>query len=104
MNSWTRKLGDSNLSFMLRDNLKLTLFLFAAIIVFEWGVHSANLQSEKFIEQKERLELHITKATLKQERLKAMLMSESDPAWIELTLMRVLGVIPEGTKKIYFND
>ena len=28
--------------------------------------------------------------------------SQSDPDWIELTLKRQLGVVPEGQKKVYF--
>ena len=88
---------------MILDNLKLIVYLFLAIIFFEWGVHLVDVQSEKFVLQKERLNQSLAKASSKQDYLKEMLMSESDPAWIELTLMRVLGVIPEGTKKIYFN-
>lgn len=88
---------------MILDNLKLIVYLFLAIIFFEWGVHQVDVQSEKFFQQKEKLNQNLYKASAKQEHLKEMLMSESDPAWIELTLMRVLGVIPEGTKKIYFN-
>jgi hypothetical protein len=28
--------------------------------------------------------------------------SQSDPAWIEMTLMKGLGVVPEGQVKVYF--
>ncbi len=28
--------------------------------------------------------------------------SQSDPAWVELTLMKVLGLVPEGYSKVYF--
>jgi hypothetical protein len=28
--------------------------------------------------------------------------SQSDPAWIEMTLMKGLGVVPEGQTKVYF--
>ncbi|MFN4174943.1 MAG: hypothetical protein ACK4HV_07575, partial [Parachlamydiaceae bacterium] len=60
--------------------------------------------ADKFIAEKNRLEKAISEKRYEQARLSEMIMSESDPQWIELTLMRVLGVIPEGTKKIYFND
>jgi hypothetical protein len=28
--------------------------------------------------------------------------SQSDPEWIQLTLMKGLGLVPEGQKKVYF--
>ncbi len=38
------------------------------------------------------------------EDLLAQIQSQSDPAWIELTLMKGLGVVPEGQQKVYFHD
>lgn len=48
------------------------------------------LQSEKqfLLEEKEDLKLQIN--------------SQKDPAWIELTLMKGLGLVPEGQLKVYF--
>ncbi len=34
--------------------------------------------------------------------LQMQINSQSDPKWIELTLIKVLGVVPEGQKKVYF--
>lgn len=36
--------------------------------------------------------------------LRLQLNSQHDPAWIELTLMRCLGVVPEDQTKVYFYD
>lgn len=36
------------------------------------------------------------------EALAIRLQSESDPAWIEMTLMKELGVVPEGWVKVHF--
>lgn len=30
--------------------------------------------------------------------------SQNDPAWVEMTLMRVLGLVPEGQSKVYFHS
>ena len=30
--------------------------------------------------------------------------SQSDPAWIQLTLMKGLGLVPEGQQKVYFHN
>lgn len=48
------------------------------------------LQSEKqrLLEEKEDLKLQIS--------------SQKDPEWIELTLMKGLGLVPEGQLKVYF--
>jgi hypothetical protein len=37
-----------------------------------------------------------------QSDLKEHLASQNDPAWIELVLMRNLGVVPEGFMKVHF--
>lgn len=41
-------------------------------------------------------------AKSRQEELQLQLQSQSDPAWIEVTLMRWLGLVPEGQTKVYF--
>ena len=48
------------------------------------------LQSEKkfLLEEKQDLKLQIN--------------SQNDPAWIELTLMKGLGLVPEGQLKVHF--
>lgn len=41
-------------------------------------------------------------ATQKREDLTLQIESQSDPAWIEMLLMKKLGVVPEGQVKVYF--
>ena len=38
------------------------------------------------------------------EELKSQIQSQDDPLWVELTIMKVLGLVPEGQKKVYFRD
>lgn len=38
-----------------------------------------------------------------QEDLLLQINSQSDPEWVELTLMRGLGLVPEGYTKVYFS-
>jgi hypothetical protein len=46
-----------------------------------------------------------TKRQLKiQESLKREIQSQNDPAWVELVLIRCLGLVPEGSTKVYFSD
>ncbi len=89
---------------MSKQTLSLIVYIVICVIVFEWNVNQVDLHAEKFIAEKSRLENAIAEKKEEQVLLNEMIMSESDPQWIELTLMRVLGVIPEGTKKIYFHD
>lgn len=51
-------------------------------------VSEINKEKEKAISLKEELELQIY--------------SQNDAAWIELTLMKGLGLVPEGNTKIFF--
>lgn len=43
-------------------------------------------------------------ALQEKEDLLLQLNSQSDPAWIELTLKKTLGVVPEGQIKVYFTN
>ena len=49
-------------------------------------------------------QLQEEKGTLLQEKedLLIQINSQSDPAWIQLTLMKGLGLVPEGQLKVYF--
>jgi hypothetical protein len=49
-----------------------------------------DMEKEKRIAAQERDELNVR------------LQSESDPAWIEMILMKELGVVPEGWTKVHF--
>jgi len=46
-------------------------------------------QKENLLQEKEELLLDVR--------------SQSDPAWVEMVLMKVLGLVPEGKVKVYFD-
>jgi hypothetical protein len=50
-----------------------------------------------------RLEQKKIELLADREELCAQIQSQSDPAWVEMILMRELGVVPEGWLKIHFN-
>ncbi len=50
----------------------------------------------------ESLSERIVEATIRREYLALQQESFSDPAWIELTLIRALGLVPEGYTKVYY--
>lgn len=42
------------------------------------------------------------RALMEREDLMLQINSQSDPSWIQMTLMKGLGVVPEGQTKVYF--
>lgn len=82
------------------------VFLFVATC---GGVYSHALQKKTAISS----QLQQQYALLVQEKeaveqrfadLSLQINSQSDPAWIELMLMKGLGLVPEGQLKVYFHD
>ena len=52
----------------------------------------------------QELENEKSAALLEKDDLRLQINSQSDPAWIEMTLMKGLGVVPEGSQKVYFSN
>lgn len=77
------------------------LFLLTAIF-YEQGVKNISDEYVKLEKLKEDISLQKDAAQARNINLERQLMSQSDPNWITLTLIRVLGVIPEGQVKVYF--
>lgn len=48
------------------------------------------------------VQTEIAQAMQHQQDLRLQIASQHDPAWIELTLMKGLGLVPEGQKKVLF--
>lgn len=65
------------------------------------GKKVALAEASFWLEEMEK-EKCLTLAT--QEELILKIASQSDPAWIEMILMRDLGVIPEGWLKVHFRN
>ena len=58
-------------------------------------------------------ELKLRLKQMEQEKMLAMeahddlllqIQSQSDPAWIQMVLMKELGVVPDGQRKVYFQN
>ncbi len=81
----------------------LLLFLLCCGITLESALGRLESDKMKLQEQWSALQLEKEKLLLEQADLKLQVNSQSDPAWVELTLMRKLGLVPEGQTKVYFN-
>ncbi len=80
------------------------VFFFALLcfICYEQGIKIRNEQYHAFSKQLQELKNETQRALALQTELSAQIQGQNDNEWIELLLMKELGVVPEGYKKIYF--
>lgn len=71
-------------------------------IFLERALKKEKNEYEKLKTMRISLEEQIKEALQNKEVLTQEINSQSDPSWIELTLMKKLGLVPEGQKKIFF--
>lgn len=78
------------------------LFTLGCYLCYEQGLQKKEFDFIKL--QMQYAELQKKKKTLQmqQENFQRQLNSQDDPAWIELVLMNVLGLVPEGQTKVLF--
>lgn len=80
----------------------MLVFCTGCLAVYAQGMNKKSLASLDLKQRIEKLEWEREFASKQQEDLKLQIDSQSDPAWIEMTLMKQLGVVPEGQMKVYF--
>lgn len=79
------------------------LFALLSFMLFEQGMKIRHHEYAKLQEHHKDLEKQQKEALALQEKLKLAINSQSDPAWVELVLMKGLGLIPEGQIKVFFD-
>ncbi len=106
----TRKKGSSFLSTlpnviesMFFKSWWVILFFLICYIIYDQAHYRWKQEYYKLEETLHVLKVERVKAIKEQKMLIAQINSQSDHAWIELTLMKGLGVIPKGQKKVYFS-
>lgn len=77
-------------------------FVFTCAIIYEQGLKERNYLYQQLTNQKIALLQEKQEALRQQQNLQLQINSQSDLAWVELTLMKGLGLVPEGQHKIYF--
>jgi len=78
------------------------LYALLCFIVYEKGTYYFLEEEMRLQSRLDQLQQMKDRAIVMQERFKMEINSQSDPDWIELVLMKGLGVVPEGQTKIYF--
>lgn len=79
------------------------LFALICYMFFEQGMNSRDIEYDKLENQRLELEKQKKKALIVQQKLQLEINSQSDPAWVELVLMKGLGLLPEGQIKVFFD-
>ncbi len=77
-------------------------FLFVCIILYEQGLKKRDHLYKQLTEQLLALQQEKQQVLHQQKNLQVQMSSHNDLAWIELTLMKNLGLLPEGQQKVYF--
>ena len=79
------------------------LFILLCFVLYEQGIKERDREFSKLNEHLKSLKQERANAIALKEDLLLQINSQSDPAWVELLLMKGLGVVPEGQKKVFFS-
>jgi hypothetical protein len=80
------------------------LFILLCYMLYEQGLRQSNRDFAKLHHQYLELQKEKKLAYAIQEDLLLQVNSQSDPAWVELTLIKGLGLVPEGQIKVVFTS
>ncbi len=75
------------------------LFILGCGILLEKALDVQRAEFTKLNLKWNHLQIEKDRLLMEQENLRAQVNSQSDPIWVELTLMRKLGLVPEGQKR-----
>ena len=75
---------------------------FAFYFFYVQALNRKEAAEEELMARFEELTTQKEEVLKEREDLVLEIKSQNDPAWIEMTLMKSLGVVPEGQKKVYF--
>jgi len=77
-------------------------FMLGCYLCYEQGLRQRDRDYSKLYTQFQELEKEKKLASTLQAHLLLQINSQSDPDWIELTLMKGLGLVAEGQTKVIF--
>lgn len=75
-----------------------------AYLLFLQGMHKKRLDYHEMQQRLNKLGSEKKSALAEQEDLLLQINSQSDPAYIQMVLMKQLGVVPQGQTKVYFQE
>jgi len=86
----------------LRDNWWVIAFVCVAGALYWQGIREKESVYKDLVRRIGIVKEDLRIASLEKEELLRQIQSQSDPEWIELVLMKRLGLVPEGQTKVYF--
>jgi hypothetical protein len=78
------------------------LFFLIVFFIYDRGMHYRDLEITKLTKKLQELDEEKMIAVKLQHQLNLQIESQTDSAWIEMVLMKSLGLVPEGEKKVLF--
>ena len=82
----------------------LALFIITALCLYEQGSYKIAKQMHRLEARRLSIERELLCAEAKRDQLRCEINSQNDPEWIELVLMKKLGLVPEGYIKIFIHE
>jgi len=71
-------------------------------VLYENGLKIREVHYQQLKDQSNRLQIEKQRSLELQKNLKLRINSQTDSAWKELVLMRILGLVPENERKVFF--
>ena len=80
----------------------MLLLCSGCLALYSQGMQKKSLACIDLKNRIENLQFERDLNLAEQKDLQLQISSQNDPAWVELTLMKQLGVVPDGQRKVYF--
>jgi hypothetical protein len=96
--TWSKKAFDA----VILRSWWAFLFIAFSYLLYSQGMHKKREMYQELLFRLKSLEAEKQKVLEDQEDLLLQINSQNDPAWIEMVLMKGIGVVPEGQTKVYF--
>ena len=95
-------LGNEMIQLRWREWWWVLVFCLTACCIYTYFMKQKSLEQQVLAQQLDVMEQEKILALQEKEFLHLQIASQKDPSWIEMILMRDLGVVPEGWLKVHF--
>ncbi len=89
---------------LIARNWWVVVFVAASCFLYSQSIQKKKAALFELESRFQALEQEKSVVVEQQNELMLQVQSQSDPAWIEMTLMKGLGLVPEGQRKVYFQN
>jgi hypothetical protein len=97
-----RSFGTKLFDVLVLDSWWVILFVAFSYLLYSQGINHKQQIHRELLGRLQHLETDRKKLIEEREDLLLQLESQNDPAWIEMVLMKGIGVVPDGQIKVFF--